>query len=79
MQISSLKSTLIGKIIQIEDEHLLMEASRLIDVSLPDQEERYIFSKEQTDKIMFALKQIENGKYLSAEEANNEIEQWLKK
>lgn len=56
-----------------------MEASRLIDISIPDQEERYIFSKEQTDKIMFALEQIEKGEYLSAEEANNEIEQWLKK
>ena len=79
MQTTELKSILIAKINKIEDSHLLMEASRLINIEIPTEEEKFVFSDVQTAKIMNALSQIENGEYLTSDEANGEIEEWLKK
>ena len=39
MQTTELKSILIAKINKIEDNHLLMEASRLINIEIPAEEE----------------------------------------
>ncbi len=79
MQTAELKSKLINKIMSINDEHLLMEASRLISMEGSDEEEVFIFSETQSEKIEAALHQIEKGEYLIADDANKEIEQWLKK
>ncbi|MBK9257128.1 MAG: hypothetical protein IPM42_16750 [Saprospiraceae bacterium] len=79
MQTTELKSMLIDKINKIEDNRLLMEASRLINIEIPTEEEKFVFSEVETVKIMNALTQIENGEYLTSDEANKEIEEWLKK
>ena len=79
MQTTELKSKLIDKINKIEDKNLLMEATRLIDIEIPIDEEKFIFSDMQKAKIMNSLKEIESGKYLTSDDANNEIEEWLKK
>jgi hypothetical protein len=78
MQTAELKTKLINKIMLIEDDHLLMEAIRLIGMEGSDDEEVFIFSEIQSERINNALQQIENGEYLSAKDANMEIEQWLK-
>ena len=78
MQTAELKSKLINKIMSINDEHLLMEAIRLISMEGSDEEEVFIFSETQSEKIEAALHQIEKGEYLIAEDANKEIQQWLK-
>jgi len=78
VQTAELKSKLINKIMSINDEHLLMEAIRLISMEGSDEEEVFIFSETQSEKIEAALHQIEKGEYLIAEDANKEIQQWLK-
>ena len=60
MQTTELKSKLIDKINKIEDKNLLMEATRLIDIEIPIDEEKFIFSDMQKAKIMNSLKEIEN-------------------
>jgi len=79
MHSSELKSILIDKINKIDDNHLLMEATRLINIELPIEEEQFVFSDMQKAKIKNALNQIDKGEYLTAEEANNVIDQWLNK
>lgn len=79
MHSSELKSFLIDKINKIDDNHLLMEATRLINIELPIEEEQFVFSDMQKAKIKNALNQIDKGEYLTAEEANNVIDQWLNK
>jgi len=75
MQTSELRSILIAKINKIEDNHLLMEATRLIDIEIPTEEEKFVFSEVQTAKIINAITQIENGEYLTSDVANKEIEE----
>lgn len=79
MQTTELKSLLIDKINKIEDKNLLMEATRLINIEIPSDEEKFVFSEVQTAKIMNALHQIDKGEYLTSDAANEEIEAWLKK
>ncbi len=62
----------------INDDHLLMEAIRLINIEIQNDEEKFVFSESQTSKIMNAIKEIENGDYLTSNDANIEIEQWLR-
>lgn len=79
MHSSELKSILIDKINKIDDNHLLVEATRLINIELPIEEEQFVFSDMQKAKIKNALNQIDKGEYLTAEEANNVIDHWLNK
>ena len=79
MQTSELKSRLIDKIMLIDDDHLLMEATRLIDIGVSDDEQIYVFTDKQSEKVVKATLQIKNGEYLSSEDANSEIEEWLGK
>ncbi|MBK9737529.1 MAG: hypothetical protein IPO92_22275 [Saprospiraceae bacterium] len=43
MQTSELKSRLIDKIMLIDDDHLLMEATRIIDIGVSDDEQGICF------------------------------------
>lgn len=79
MQTKELKSMLIEQINKIDDSHLLMEATRLINIEIPMEEEEFVFSDIQIAKIKNALNQIENSEYLTSDEANKEIEEWLNK
>jgi hypothetical protein len=78
MQTAELKTSLIDRINSINDDHLLMEAIRLINIEIQNDEEKFVFSESQTSKIMNAIKEIENGDYLTSNDANIEIEQWLR-
>ncbi len=42
-------------------------------------QQTYKLSKEQNSAIKEARRQFENGEYLTDEQANQEIEEWLKK
>jgi len=79
MQTTELKALLIDKINKIEDKNLLMEATRLISIEIPTDEEDFVFSEVQTVKVLHGLKQIDKGEYLTSDAANEEIEEWLKK
>jgi len=78
MQTAELKLMLIDKINKIDDDRLLMEAFRLIDIEIPFEEKVFEFSDSQVTKIKQAIQQIQNGEYLTSEDANMEIDQWLK-
>ena len=78
MSTVELKERLIEKIKQIDDENILEEAFRLLDIEAADME-IYHFSQEELQEINASKNQINNGQFLTNEAANKEIDQWLSK
>ena len=74
-----LKKKIIDKIQLIENEDLLKETYRLIDIELEDIESPYVLSAEMVSAISEARNQINKGDYLAHEQANEQIEEWLDK
>lgn len=78
MTINDLKHKLITKIHQTNDNGLLEEMYRLLNV---DESEFDILelTHEQKSAIETAQEQYRKGLYLSQEQADNEIDEWLGK
>ena len=78
MSTVELRKRLIEKIQLTDDDKLLEEASRLLEVEIefPD---FYIINDKQREAIEEGKKQIINGAYLSDEESNKAIDEWLSK
>jgi uncharacterized membrane protein len=73
-----LKKKLIKQINNIEDELLLQEVSRLINTG-EDESDIYYFTEEESRAIEEAREQYAKGEFLSNEEANKEVDEWLGK
>jgi len=73
-----MKNQVIGKIKQLTDNELLMDVYKLLDDSLMDSE-IYRLSDNQKVAIDTAINQINNGDFLTSEQANKEINEWLNK
>ena len=78
MTVVELKEKLIAKINSTNDIELLDELSWIIDIEEPNREP-HIMSQGEIEAVRESLEQIKNGQYLSNEEANRQIEEWLKK
>ena len=92
MNLSELKIALIQKINAIDDVALLMKISDLLDryhadasdenlstvnESVLSYEKARVFTEDEQRKINIALQQVENGEYISDEEAQIEIQKWF--
>lgn len=76
MTVLELKKRIIGKIKNSEDSELLEEVYRLMNTD--DEDTRvYVLSEEQKSVVEEAIKQIDNGEFISGEESDAEIKQWL--
>ena len=73
-----LKNKIINKVRQVDDEEVLNEIYKLLDDSLEDTE-IMMLSENHKSAIEVAKEQIEEGEYLTNEEANKEIGKWLNK
>jgi hypothetical protein len=78
MSTIELRNKVIDKIKKIDNEDLLNEVNRLIEIETSDIEV-YKFDDEQKAAITEARTQIKNGEFLTDEEASKEINEWLKK
>lgn len=78
MSATGLKERLIDRIKEIDDEDILAEAYRLLGTD-SDLEEPYQLNSEQKAAIDEARAQIRNGNYLTNNQANKEIDEWLNK
>ena len=77
MNIEKIKAEIINSIQHTNDKDLLDGISRL--TRLTHSEEKLIeFSDRQNEQIDEALNQIENGEYLMEDEADKEVDSWLK-
>ncbi|MDR6967617.1 putative transcriptional regulator [Flavobacterium arsenatis] len=90
MTITELKLELIKKVIHTDDfetlmklEEILKNKSSIITIAnepssvYQEKEEIRIFNDWQRARIDIALKQVENGEYITDEEAQIEIEKWF--
>lgn len=78
MQTNKIKQELIDKIQSTEDNNILEEVYRILKSSTMETE-KIVLSNKQKEKIETGIRDMENGNYLSHEDANREIEAWLKK
>ena len=78
MSTIELRKRLIDKIQKTDNENLLEEAYRLLELETQDIEV-YKLTDEQRKAVNEARQQIKNGEFLTDEQANNEIDEWLKK
>ena len=78
MSTIELRKLLIEKIQLTDDDKLLEEASRLLEVEI-DESDVYILNDKQKEAIEEGRKQIINGEYLTDEESNKEIDECLSK
>jgi predicted transcriptional regulator len=73
-----LKEKLIEKINNSDDLELLQQISRVFDLNA-QMDDIYQMSQEETDAVNEGLNQIEKGLFLSHEESNKRVDEWLKK
>ncbi len=73
----SLKDKLINKINKTDDQAILEEISRLFELQEP--EAVYYVNEKQEKAIDEAKEQIKNNQTLSDAQADNDIDEWLKK
>ncbi|MFW5663456.1 MAG: hypothetical protein ACOC3T_02830 [Bacteroidota bacterium] len=78
MTTKELKQKLIDKISDIKDNDLLNDINKLIDDS-DFENQVFRLSDEHKDAIDKAISQIERGDYLTNEESNKDIDEWLNK
>lgn len=78
MSTIELRKRLIDKIQKTDNENLLEEAYRLLELETQDIE-LYKLTDEQRKAVNEARQQIKDGQFLTDEQANNEIDEWLKK
>lgn len=69
----TLKNYLVSKISKIEDDSILVKIKTIIDQN----DEIYILSDSQIQKIENSRKQIEDGNFLTQEEMDKKVEEWL--
>jgi len=78
MSTTELKKKLIGKITDSDDENLLLEVYRLLDL---DNEGTAIYplSDEQISVVRESQEQVSKGNFMNENDANKEIDEWLGK
>lgn len=78
MSTMELKQKLIGKITGTENEALLLEVYRLLEID-DEAEAIYPLTDEQISAVQESQQQIKDGKFLDEGDANKEIDEWLGK
>ncbi len=76
MSVAEIKSNIINEISSINDLKKLEDLTEFLGINM-SKKEVYVFSPEQRIRIEKALKQVENGEYISDEEAEKQIQKWF--
>lgn len=77
METATLKKKLIAKINDTQNNEVLESVMRLLEIH--DENDVYVLNDTQIAAIEEAREDYRNGRILTNEEANAEIEKWLKK
>jgi hypothetical protein len=78
MSTTELRKRLIDKIQKTDNENLLQEAYRLLELETEDIE-IYKPSDDQKRAVDEARQQIKSGQFLTNDQADKEIDEWLSK
>lgn len=78
MSTVELKEQLINKILLVENPNILREAIRLLDIE-SGATEMVQLSEMQKEAILRGQEDIRKGNFLTNEQANKEIDEWLRR
>ena len=78
MTTQELRHKVINKVNELDDESLLNDLIKLIDDNEND-DEIYRLSDNHKKAINKAIDEIENGDYLTNDQSNKQIDEWLNK
>jgi predicted transcriptional regulator len=78
MSASELRLQIINKVSSINDELILEEIYRLVNVE-SEIDALYKLSSEEKNAIELGLKDLKEGRVYTSEQAENMIKEWLKK
>jgi hypothetical protein len=73
------KEKLIKRIESIDDESVLKELIRIVDLELSFMNEQVELSKAQKDFVEEGVKEYKEGKIISHEEVKRRTKEWLRK
>ena len=76
MSTAELKKKLIGEINDTDNEELLLDILRLIDID-HDDTALYPLTEEQISMVRESQEEVKAGKFLAEEEANKSKRKWL--
>jgi len=76
MTVIQLKEKIIAKISSTDNEDLLEHISDLIDFEYNEVHE---MSPGEIEAVNEGLEQLKNGQWISSEESNKRVDEWLKK
>ena len=76
MSTAELKSELIKNITSTDDIIVLNKIKELLDFD-DKENEVYVFTPEQKQRIQKSIQSYENGDFMTAEEAEEDIRKWL--
>ena len=79
MSTAELKEKLISQINHTDNDELLSEISTMLYVESKSINGVYQMSEAEREAVEDGLNQIKNGQWVSDDEANREIEEWLRK
>ena len=79
MRQTEIKDRLIARIRELDNQHLLEEISRLLDTVQNEPTETISLTEEQKQSIRKGQQDIQEGNSLNEEQANKEIDEWLKR
>ena len=79
MSTAELKEKLIAQINDTDNDELLAEISTMLYIESKSVNGVYQMSEAEREAVEDGLNQIKNGQWVSDEEANREIEEWLRK
>lgn len=78
MKTHELKAKLISSINSTENQHILEEISKILEIEQQDIEPIKL-SDLQKKLLNISLEQVKRGEYLTDEEANKDIDEWFNK
>jgi hypothetical protein len=78
MSTLELRERLIDNIQKTEDKGIPEEILRLLKIQTKDTE-IYTLREDQLMAVNEALEQVKNGQFFTEEQANNEIDEWMRK
>lgn len=78
MSVTELKLRIINKITTIEDELVLEEIFRLVDLE-SEMDSIYRLTDDERDAVQVGLKDTQEGRVYSSAAADNMIKEWLRK
>jgi predicted transcriptional regulator len=79
MSTAELKEKLIAQINSTDNDELLSEISTMLYIESKSVNGVYQMSEAEREAVEDGLNQIKNGQWISNEEANRQIEEWLRK